>query len=169
MYKPEEVKRVCHTCTLAGMKAVLESGPAKPFRFIYTSGGPEDPKRIKMAPAWMLSYLEMRRQTEREVREMAKEHDAENIQVGVVRPGLITSNVSIWRSVWGAVLGPTLRFLNVTDLVTVEEVAAVTLQQALVGVTKEALQNDELRTLGQEALAKQARESREAGKADAAE
>lgn len=158
MYKPEEVKRVCHTCTLAGMKAVLESGPAKPFRFIYTSGGPEDYKNMRMTPAWMISYVDMRRQTEEEVREMAKEHDPE-IQVGVVRPGLITSNVSMWRSVWGAVLGPTLRMLNISNLVTVEEVAAATLQQALRGVTKEALDNQELKEIGQEALAEQSRDA----------
>lgn len=160
MYKPEEVKRVCHTCTIAGLKAVLESGPAKPFRFIYTSGGPENYKDIKMAPAWMISYVDMRRETEREVRELAKAHDPENVQVGIVRPGLITSNATVWRAAWGAVLGPALRMLNIANMCTVEEVAAATLQQAIEGVTEGALQEDDLRKVGREVLDERARASR---------
>ena len=32
-----EVKRVCQDCTLAGLKAMYEAGPSKPFRFLYFS------------------------------------------------------------------------------------------------------------------------------------
>lgn len=33
-----ELKRVCDTCTIAGMKAMYEAGPTKPFRFLYLCG-----------------------------------------------------------------------------------------------------------------------------------
>jgi hypothetical protein len=35
---PVEVKRVCHDYTMAGLSAMYEAGPAKPFRFLYMSG-----------------------------------------------------------------------------------------------------------------------------------
>lgn len=35
---PAQVKRVCHDYTMAGLKAMHEAGPAKPFRFLYMSG-----------------------------------------------------------------------------------------------------------------------------------
>jgi hypothetical protein len=34
----EEVRRVSHTCTLEGFKAMYEAGPATPFRFLYFCG-----------------------------------------------------------------------------------------------------------------------------------
>jgi hypothetical protein len=33
-----DVKRVCHDYTVAGLQAIYEAGPAKPFRFLYMSG-----------------------------------------------------------------------------------------------------------------------------------
>lgn len=49
---------MCQTSTLAGLKAMYESGVAKPFRFLYVSGiGAErDPKktpRFKPEYSWM--------------------------------------------------------------------------------------------------------------------
>lgn len=43
----DEVRRVCQTCTIAGFKAMYESGTQKPFRFIYFSaeGTPTDPAK----------------------------------------------------------------------------------------------------------------------------
>jgi len=34
----DEVVRVCQTCAIAGMKAMVESREGKPFRFMYMSG-----------------------------------------------------------------------------------------------------------------------------------
>lgn len=34
----DELKRVSETCTIAGMKAMYEAGPANPFRFLYVCG-----------------------------------------------------------------------------------------------------------------------------------
>lgn len=54
-----EVKRVCQDCTLAGFKAIYESEPKKPFRFIYFSaeGTPRDPSQ---RPTFMGDYQVMR-------------------------------------------------------------------------------------------------------------
>lgn len=37
-YPFEEVKRICQTGTLAGLRAIHEAGSRKPFRFLYMSG-----------------------------------------------------------------------------------------------------------------------------------
>ena len=50
---------MCQDCTLAGFKAIYESEPKKPFRFIYFSaeGTPRDPSQ---RPALMGDYQVMR-------------------------------------------------------------------------------------------------------------
>ena len=35
---PADVKRICHDFAMAGLNAIWEAGPAKPFRFLYMSG-----------------------------------------------------------------------------------------------------------------------------------
>lgn len=54
-----EVKRVCQDCTIAGFKAMYESGLARPFRFLYFSaeGTPRDPTN---KPVFMGDYQIMR-------------------------------------------------------------------------------------------------------------
>jgi hypothetical protein len=54
----KDVTRVCQTSTLAGLKAMYDSGVSKPFRFLYVSGmGVErDPKKkpiFKPEYSWM--------------------------------------------------------------------------------------------------------------------
>jgi hypothetical protein len=55
-----EVKRVCQDCTLAGFKAIYESGATRPFRFVYFSGEGimEDYKAKK--PFFLGDYIAMR-------------------------------------------------------------------------------------------------------------
>lgn len=55
-----EVKRICQDCTLAGFNAIYESGPARPFRFVYFSGEGimEDPNAKK--PLFLGDYMIMR-------------------------------------------------------------------------------------------------------------
>lgn len=58
-YPWEEVKRVCQDSTLAGIKAMHDAGPNKPFRFMYVSGiGAERDQSKK--PRWMAQYALMR-------------------------------------------------------------------------------------------------------------
>lgn len=59
MYGFEEVRRVCQTCALAGLGAMWEAGPAKPFRFVYMSGMNAERDQTKK-PALMPEYALMR-------------------------------------------------------------------------------------------------------------
>jgi hypothetical protein len=55
----DEVTRVCQTCTLAGLRAMVESSPAKPFRFLYMSGFSAERDQTK-TPAILAAYCLMR-------------------------------------------------------------------------------------------------------------
>jgi hypothetical protein len=50
---------VCHTCTLAGLDAIYEAGPAKPFRFLYMSGLTGERDQTKK-PRFLAEYSLMR-------------------------------------------------------------------------------------------------------------
>lgn len=79
------------------------------------------------------------------------QRDPNNLAVAVVRPGIITSQVNVVRSIWGAALHLT----NLVTNITVQEVAAAMLHQATNGFVKETLSNEDLKHIGREALAKQ--------------
>ncbi len=54
-----EVKRICQDCTLAGLRAVYEAGPSRPFRFLYLSA--EGTSRdLTRKPLFMGEYQLMR-------------------------------------------------------------------------------------------------------------
>ncbi len=55
----DEVRRVCQTCTLAGLQAMHESSPSKPFRFLYMSGIAAERDQTKK-PDFMPEYSWMR-------------------------------------------------------------------------------------------------------------
>ena len=54
-----EVRRVCKDCTLAGFRAIYESNPASPFRFLYVSGDGV-PSDLSKKPLLMGNYMIMR-------------------------------------------------------------------------------------------------------------
>ena len=54
-----EVKRICQDCTMAGLKAMYEAGPSKPFRFVYLSGE-GTPRDMTKKPFFLGQYLLMR-------------------------------------------------------------------------------------------------------------
>ena len=58
-YDFEEVKRICQTCAVDGLRAVHEAGPAKPFRFIYMSGSASERDQTK-TPRFLPQYCLMR-------------------------------------------------------------------------------------------------------------
>ena len=53
------VKKVCQEYTELGLKTMYESGPAKPFRFLYMSGLAAERSRDK-TPQWLPEYCWMR-------------------------------------------------------------------------------------------------------------
>jgi hypothetical protein len=47
----QEEERVCQECTNAGLNAIYEAGPKKPFRFLYMSGFAAERDRSKPSKA----------------------------------------------------------------------------------------------------------------------
>ncbi|KAF8206182.1 putative nucleoside-diphosphate-sugar epimerase [Mycena galopus ATCC 62051] len=141
----EEVKRVCHTSTLVGLSALRDAGLGRPFRFIYMSGVAAERDQSK-TPAQMPQYSLMRGETENRVLAFAAEHSDEKFEACVVKPGLITQDAaSIARA-------EELERKFGIPRITVEEVSAAMLQQAIHGIEKEPLMNDDLVTIGRKAL-----------------
>jgi hypothetical protein len=65
MYNFDEVRRVCQTSTIAGITAMYEASPTKPFRFLYMSGDGvnrdlDAPVRAIIKLWGMQDYLRMR-------------------------------------------------------------------------------------------------------------
>jgi hypothetical protein len=59
MYAFDEVRRVCQTCTMAGLKAITEAKTRKPFRFVYMSGDAANEEEVKN-PRFMPEYVKLR-------------------------------------------------------------------------------------------------------------
>lgn len=58
-YAFEEVTRICQTCTLAGIGAMVEAGQKRPFRFLYMSGQNSERDQSKR-PVLLPAYCKMR-------------------------------------------------------------------------------------------------------------
>ncbi|KAI5928076.1 NAD(P)-binding protein [Camillea tinctor] len=145
MYDFEEVKRVCQTSTLAGLramhKAAAPAASTTPFRFMYTSGAGAERDQSKMPSRLYGEYSLMRGETENKLLGLASELGG--VEVGVVRPGLITAPGAIMRSIMATVVGWAISIpsIDVTDLV------AVMLDQVIGGLDKEPLMPADLAKL----------------------
>ncbi|KAI4859821.1 putative nucleoside-diphosphate-sugar epimerase [Hypoxylon rubiginosum] len=136
MYNFDEVKRVCQACTIAGFKAIHQSGLSKPFRFLYLSGAGierDQTKTLRYQP----KYMHMRGDTETKVLALAKEFD---VEATAARPGFITAPGDILKYVIGTVVQWSVGIptINVVDL------AAVMLDQAVNGFEKDPLMPEDL-------------------------
>lgn len=58
-YAFDEVTRICQTCTLAGIRAMVEAGQKRPFRFLYMSGQNSERDQSKR-PVLLPAYCKMR-------------------------------------------------------------------------------------------------------------
>ncbi|KAK8009255.1 hypothetical protein PG991_011806 [Apiospora marii] len=137
-----EVKRICQDFTMAGLQAMYEAGPAKPFRFMYMSGTAtnRDPNQ---KPGWFMpEYTQMRGQGEVMVLDFAKAHPGA-IEACVAKPGLITSGT--WKD---TLMSAGLKVTGLAGSVKNSEVAAAMLRQVVQGFEKEPLENDDLVRLG---------------------
>ncbi|KAJ3040700.1 hypothetical protein HDV00_010593 [Rhizophlyctis rosea] len=144
----DEVKRVCQSSPLAGLKAMHEAGPEKPFRFIFMSAqfAPGSDKGI------MAQYIQMRSETEDKLFATANEHPGE-IQACMAKPGFI-SPATVW-SPTNMVRWATSGILNMAGMpvVTQQEIAAALLHHAVHGFdVKGRLLNDDLVRIGRQAL-----------------
>ncbi|KAF7374659.1 putative nucleoside-diphosphate-sugar epimerase [Mycena sanguinolenta] len=143
----EEMKRVCHTSTLVGLRALHEAGLARPFRFIYMSGFAAERDQSKPLPADMAEYSHMRGATENSVLAFAGEHSGEGFEACVVKPGPITHDAASLE------IAEKLKAARGIPNVDLKEISAAILQQVVHGIEKEPLMNDELAIIGRKALA----------------
>ena len=155
----EIVRRVCQDCTLAGLKAMLESrtsgsssrssseNPSSaPFRFMYMSGAATERDQSK-TPSYMPQYSLMRGETENRTLAYAAEHKGA-LEVCVAKPGLITAPGQYLKTISATVLN----LVGVVPKLDVSEVSAAMLHQVVHGWEKEPLENADLVRIGRLAL-----------------
>ncbi|KAH9907826.1 NAD(P)-binding protein [Xylariomycetidae sp. FL2044] len=87
LYAMEDVKRICLTSTLAGFRAMLDAGVAKPFRFMYLSGATVDRDLTKKS-RYNVEYMHTRAETENQLVALGAASDG--VEVSCARPGLVT-------------------------------------------------------------------------------
>ncbi|KAK1831165.1 succinate-semialdehyde dehydrogenase [Podospora conica] len=149
-YAFDEVTRICQTSTLAGIRAMVEAGPARPFRFLYMSGQNAERDQSKK-PLLLPAYFKMRGETENQLLAFAAAQEpAGSVEMCVVKPGIVTGHLSGLMSVMmGVLLG-----LGIFKKVGIQELVAAMLQQVRDGgFETETLENDDLIRIGQKALA----------------
>ncbi|KAI1400751.1 putative nucleoside-diphosphate-sugar epimerase [Hypoxylon fuscum] len=140
MYDFEEVRRVCQTFTLEGLKAMHQSGVSQPFRFLYMSGAAAERDQSK-SPRFQPEYSRMRGDTENKVLALATELD---IEATVAKPGFITAPGEILRSITGTMIQWTVGIPSIS----VVDLAAVMLDQVVNGFEKEPLTPEDLVRIG---------------------
>ncbi|OAA59539.1 NAD(P)-binding domain protein [Niveomyces insectorum RCEF 264] len=147
----EEVKRVCQTSTLAGLRAIHAAGSQKPLRFVYMSGIAAERDQTK-TPQFKPEYSLMRGETENQVLTYAAEHKGE-VEALIVKPGLITSN----RVLRDWVLAPVLGMTAGVPSIPLGVLSTVMLDQAVLGFTADTLLNDDMVKLNKEGAATNAK------------
>ncbi|KAJ5893426.1 hypothetical protein N7495_005117 [Penicillium taxi] len=148
-----EVKRVCQDCTLAGFKAMYESGPAKPFRFLYFSadGTPRDPTK---RPVIMGDYQVMRCETELMVIKFPQEYLG--VEICIAQPGVIVNSTSFGRSVLASIFRLVNTFTRAIPNIHRQELSAAVLDLAIKGFDQETVKNNDLVHRGQAVLKQKA-------------
>ncbi|KAI1473805.1 NAD(P)-binding protein [Daldinia eschscholtzii] len=136
-YDFEEVKRVCQTSTIAGLRAMHESGVSKPFRFLYMSGAAAERDRGKPV-RYQPEYSYMRGETENKVLQLAAELDG--VEASVVKPGFITAPGEIMKSIAGTMIQYTIGIASIS----VVDLATAMLDQVANGFEKDPLMSEDL-------------------------
>ncbi|KAI1139869.1 putative nucleoside-diphosphate-sugar epimerase, partial [Hypoxylon sp. FL0543] len=136
-YDFEEVKRVCQTSTLAGLKAMHESGLSTPFRFMYMSGAASERDPAK-TPRFHPEYSRMRGETETKVLSLAAELGG--IEACVAKPGFITAPGEIVKFIAATIVQWTAGIPSIS----VADLATVMLDQVINGFDKEPLMPEDL-------------------------
>ncbi|OAL35032.1 hypothetical protein AYO20_05747 [Fonsecaea nubica] len=146
----DEVYRVCHEYTMAGLKTTFESSrvasKSTPFRFLYMSGIAAERDQTK-TPRFMPKYSLMRGETENQVLAFVSSHPGK-IEATVAKPGLITQPGSIYHWLRSTLLW----FVISLPSISVVEIAAAMLDQVVNGFEKDPLMNEDLVRIGQRVL-----------------
>ncbi|KFY40151.1 hypothetical protein V494_03624 [Pseudogymnoascus sp. VKM F-4513 (FW-928)] len=148
----EDVRKICFDYTVKGIETIAQlprDSGSKPLRFIYTSGAKA--QRDQSQKPWILgNYSLMRGETETHVLEFAKSSNGA-VEACVAKPGIIDApgrTGFVTRAV-----GSVGRAIISLPILDVGEIAATLLQQAINGIEKETLLNDDLVRIGQKVLA----------------
>ncbi|KAI1108515.1 NAD(P)-binding protein [Nemania sp. NC0429] len=151
-YDFEEIRRVCHTATLSGLRSMHKAGLAAPFRFLYLSGVATERDPTK-TPTWMPEYCLMRvsrsshcvnlfhvpiGETENQLLALGRELGG--IEVAVAKPGFITAPWDLKRAAMGAMI----RVMSGVPSIKVDDLVAAMLNQVIEGFEKEPLMPQDL-------------------------
>ncbi|EEA18734.1 hypothetical protein TMatcc_010724 [Talaromyces marneffei ATCC 18224] len=145
----EQVEKICLDYTVNGLKT-MATRSNNPFRFIYTSGAKVNRDQTKR-PWIMGDYGVLRSRVENQVLDFAKQPDGKNVQVCITRPGLIYAPGHM--STLTVVASTIMRSLIGLPRVELDEIAATLLAQAVNGIEKETLLNEDLVRIGRRVLA----------------
>ncbi|KUL86756.1 hypothetical protein ZTR_04781 [Talaromyces verruculosus] len=136
----EQVEKICLDYTVNGLKTMTAIGN-KPFRFIYTSGAKVI--RDQSVRPWIMGdYGVLRSRVENHVVDFAKQSDNKDVQICITRPGLIYAPGHM--STLMVVASTIMRSLIGLPRVELDEIAATLLDQAVNGIEKETLLNEDL-------------------------
>jgi hypothetical protein len=159
----EQVEKICYDFTVNGLKTMAAIISNKPFRFIYTSGAKVD--RDQTTKPWILGDYGLlrvslflfdfggiaidrirQRRVECDVLDFVKQSDSKNVQVCVAKPGLIYAPGHM--SALMVVASTIMRSVIGLPRVELDEIAATLLDQAVNGIEKETLLNEDLVRIG---------------------
>ncbi|CAK7224501.1 hypothetical protein SBRCBS47491_005573 [Sporothrix bragantina] len=146
----EEVRRVCQSSTLAGLRAIHGAGSNKPFRFLYMSGIAAERDQTKKPP-FKPEYSLMRGQTENDILAYTAEH--KDVEPIIVKPGLITSN----RIFQDWIMAPLVGVVAGVPSIPLSALASVMLDQAINGAKTDTILAAELAQMGKDLAEKQAK------------
>ncbi|KAI8949338.1 NAD(P)-binding protein [Xylaria longipes] len=136
-YDFEEVKRICQTSAIAGLRSMHEAGIATPFRFLYMSGAAAERDQTK-TPKIMAEYSLMRGETENQLLALANELGG--IEVAVAKPGYITASGHLTRTAMAAMV----KLVSGIPSIDVVDLVAAMLDQVVRGFEKEPLLPEDL-------------------------
>ena len=178
-YDFAEVKRVCQDCTIAGLEALRETNSAaqKPVRFVYLSGhgisqdfttkpfvlGEYRTMRVSRAHLsryyktiqvnlTALTYPIARQgQTEKMVQDFGRDH--KEVEVQIVRPGMVLSSINSWRALQASLIRASSYVTSAIANIERAELSAALLNQVIHGFEKQILSNEDLVRIGGSTMA----------------
>ncbi|SPN99734.1 uncharacterized protein DNG_02585 [Cephalotrichum gorgonifer] len=143
---PEQVKLICTTYAVDALQALSQSSTTKPLRYIYVSGSLAERDQT-VTPRFMPEYCLMRGEAETDLLHIGEESKG-SLDVCIVRPAVIVKPGDTLEAVSIAMGIP----VGEADSIGLREVAAAMLNQAVNGVEKDTLENEELKSIGKKAL-----------------
>ncbi|KAF5879573.1 putative nucleoside-diphosphate-sugar epimerase protein [Botrytis fragariae] len=148
----DEARKICLEYTVTGLETITQLSrekSARPFRFIYISGHKSE--RDQSRQPWVMGdYLLMRGEAESRVIDFAQASNG-TVEACIAKPGLI-DGPDRRQGLVGSVLSTIGRSLIGLPKVDVSQIAATLLEQAVKGIEKETLSNEDLVRIGNKVL-----------------